>query len=257
MERAAITPITMRREVIRASHHAITGSVISSLPLKIVAITASPTEIARTAIDLASAIPIPIAGMVPGLAPTNQVCANLTSSITMSTRATRIDLARLVLVQPTHGIPIHARKELVLVQPTHGIPIHARKDGDRAETREDAILSARNDRHGVQTAITGSLVNSIVRLVLRAVLSVTNGPLAMDHSRLIHKTHAGRAGRTNFRADLKNSRDSGRTLSSSRAITSALMLPTLLRVPPGSMQIRANAMQEESRTSACGKIHET
>src|SRR5713101_4962661 len=240
MERAAITPITMRREVIRASHHAITGSVISSLPLKIVAITASPTEIARTAIDLASAIPIPIAGMVPGLAPTNQVCANLTSSITMSTRATRIDLARLVLVQPTHGIPIHARK-----------------DGDRAETREDAILSARNDRHGVQTAITGSLVNSIVRLVLRAVLSVTNGPLAMDHSRLIHKTHAGRAGRTNFRADLKNSRDSGRTLSSSRAITSALMLPTLLRVPPGSMQIRANAMQEESRTSACGKIHET
>src|SRR5713101_3321222 len=240
MERAAITPITMRREVIRASHHAITGSVISSLPLKIVAITASPTEIARTASDLASAIPIPIAGMVPGLAPTNQVCANLTSSITMSTRATRIDLARLVLVQPTHGIPIHARK-----------------DGDRAETREDAILSARNDRHGVQTAITGSLVNSIVRLVLRAVLSVTNGPLAMDHSRLIHKTHAGRAGRTNFRADLKNSRDSGRTLSSSRAITSALMLPTLLRVPPGSMQIRANAMQEESRTSACGKIHET
>lgn len=226
MERAAITPITMRREVIRASHHAITGSVISSLPLKIVAITASPTEIARTAIDLASAIPI--AGMVPGLAPTNQVCANLTSSITMSTRATRIDLARLVLVQPTHGIPIHARK-----------------DGDRAETREDAILSARNDRHGVQTAITGSLVNSIVRLVLRAVLSVTNGPLAMDHS-LIHKTHAGRAGRTNFRADLKadlkNSRDPGRTLSSSRAITSALMLPTLLRVPPGSMQIRANAM---------------
>jgi len=225
MERAAITPITMRREVIRASHHAITGSVISSLPLKIVAITASPTEIARTAIDLASAIPIPIAGMVPGLAPTNQVCANLTSSITMSTRATRIDLARLVLVQLTHGIPIHARK-----------------DGDRAETREDAILSARNDRHGVQTAITGSLVNSIVRLVLRAVLSVTNGPLAMDHSSLIHKTHAGRAGRTNFRADLKNSRDSGRTLSSSRAITSALMLPTLLRVPPGSMQIRANAM---------------
>jgi len=226
MERAAITPITMRREVIRASHHAITGSVISSLPLKIVAITASPTEIARTAIDLASAIPI--AGMVPGLAPTNQVCANLTSSITMSTRATRIDLARLVLVQPTHGIPIHARK-----------------DGDRVETREDAILSARNDRHGVQTAITGSLVNSIVRLVLHAVLSVTNGPLAMDHS-LIHKTHAGRAGRTNFRADLKadlkNSRDSGRTLSSSRAITSALMLPTLLRVPPGSMQIRANAM---------------
>jgi hypothetical protein len=226
MERAAITPITMRREVIRASHHAITGSVISSLPLKIVAITAGPTEIARTAIDLASAIPI--AGMVPGLAPTNQVCANLTSSITMSTRATRIDLARLVLVQPTHGIPIHARK-----------------DGDRAETREDAILSARNDRHGVQTAITGSLVNSIVRLVLRAVLSVTNGPLAMDHS-LIHKTHAGRAGRTNFRADLKadlkNSRDPGRTLSSSRAITSALMLPTLLRVPLGSMQIRANAM---------------
>ena len=226
MERAAITPITMRREVIRASHHAITGSVISSLPLKIVAITAGPTEIARTAIDLASAIPI--AGMVPGLAPTNQVCANLTSSITMSTRATRIDLARLVLVQPTHGIPIHARK-----------------DGDRVETREDAILSARNDRHGVQTAITGSLVNSIVRLVLRAVLSVTNGPLAMDHS-LIHKTHAGRAGRTNFRADLKadlkNSRDPGRTLSSSRAITSALMLPTLLRVPLGSMQIRANAM---------------
>jgi len=106
-------------------------------------------------------------------------------------------------------------------------------------------LSARNDRHGVQTAITGSLVNSIVRLVLHAVLSVTNGPLAMDHS-LIHKTHAGRAGRTNFRADLKadlkNSRDSGRTLSSSRVITSALMLPTLLRVPPGSMQIRANAM---------------
>jgi hypothetical protein len=226
MERAAITPITMRREVIRASHHAITGSVISSLPLKIVAITASPTEIARTAIDLASAIPI--AGMVPGLAPTNQVCANLTSSITMSTRATRIDLARLVLVQPTHGIPIHARK-----------------DGDRAETHEDVILSARNDRHGVQTAITGSLVNSIVRLVLRAVLSVTNGPLAMDHS-LIHKTHAGRVGRTNFRADLKadlkNSRDPGRTLSSSRAITSALMLPTLLRVPLGSMQIRANAM---------------
>jgi hypothetical protein len=163
----------------------------------------------------------------------------------MSTRATRIDLARLVLVQPTHGIPIHARKELVLVQPTHGIPIHARKDGDRAETHEDAILSARNDRHGVQTAITGSLVNSIVRLVLRAVLSVTNGPLAMDHS-LIHKTHAGRVGRTNFRADLKadlkNSRDPGRTLSSSRAITSALMLPTLLRVPLGSMQIRANAM---------------
>ena len=213
MERAAITPITMRREVIRASHHAITGSVISSLPLKIVAITAGPTEIARTAIDLASAIPI--AGMVPGLAPTNQVCANLTSSITMSTRATRIDLARLVLVQPTHGIPIHARKELVLVQLTHGIPIHARKDGDRVETREDAILS------------------------------VTNGPLAMDHS-LIHKTHAGRVGRTNFRADLKadlkNSRDPGRTLSSSRAITSALMLPTLLRVPLGSMQIRANAM---------------
>jgi len=239
MERAAITPITMRREVIRASHHAITGSVISSLPLKIVAITAGPTEIARTAIDLASAIPI--AGMVPGLAPTNQVCANLTSSITMSTRATRIDLARLVLVQPTHGIPIHARKELVLVQLTHGIPIHARKDGDRVETREDAILSARNDRHGVQTVITGSLVNSIVRLVLRAVLSVTNGPLAMDHS-LIHKTHAGRVGRTNFRADLKNSRDPGRTLSSSRAITSALMLPTLLRVPLGSMQIRANAM---------------
>jgi len=239
MERAAITPITMRREVIRASHHAITGS----LPLKIVAITASPTEIARTAIDLASAIPI--AGMVPGLAPTNQVCANLTSSIKMSTRATRIDLARLVLVQPTHGIPIHARKELVLVQPTHGIPIHARKDGDRAETHEDAILSARNDRHGVPTAITGSLVNSIVRLVLRAVLSVTNGPLAMDHSP-IHTTHAGRAGRTNLRADLKadlkNSRDPGRTLSSSRAITSALMLPTLLRVPLGSMQIRANAM---------------
>src|SRR5215470_5869399 len=137
MERAAITPITMRTEVIRASHHAITGSVISSLPLKIVAITANPTEIDRTAIDLASAMPI--AGMVPGLAPTNQVCANLTSSITMSTRATRIDLARLVLVQPTHAIPIHARK-----------------DGDRAETREGAILSARNDRHGVQTAITGS-----------------------------------------------------------------------------------------------------
>src|SRR5260221_14196342 len=226
MERAAITPITMRREVIRTSHHAITGSVISSLPLKIVAITAGPTEIARTAIDLASAIPI--AGMVPGLAPTNQVCANLTSSITMSTRATRIDLARLVLVQPTHGIPIHARK-----------------DGDRVEPHEDAILSARNDRHGVQTAITESLVNSIVRLVLRAVLSVTNGPLAMDHS-LIHKTHAGRVGRTNLRADLKadlkNSRDPGRTLSSSRAITSALMLPTLLRVPLGSMQIRANAM---------------
>src|SRR5215470_11351452 len=125
MERAAITPITMRTEVIRASHHAITGSVISSLPLKIVAITASPTEIARTAIDLASAMPI--VGMVPGLAPTNQVCANLTSSITMNTRATRIDP--------------------VLVQPTHGIPIHARKDGDKAETREGAILSVRHARH--------------------------------------------------------------------------------------------------------------
>src|SRR5258708_3276065 len=174
MERAAITPITMRREVIRTSHHAITGSVISSLPLKIVAITAGPTEIARTAIDLASAIPI--AGMVPGLAPTNQVCANLTSSITMSTRATRIDLARLFLA---------------------------------------------------------------------GVLRVTNGTPHMDHS-LIRKTHAGRVGRTNLRADLKadlkNSRDPGRTLSSSRAITSALMLPTLLRVPLGSMQIRANAM---------------
>src|SRR5215470_1993192 len=226
MERAAITPITMRTEVIRASHHAITGSVTSGLPLKTVAITASPTEIARMVIDLASAMPI--AGIVPDLAPTNQACANLTSSITMSTGATRIGLARLVLVQPTHGIPIHARK-----------------DGDKAETREGAILSARNDRHAVQTAITGSLANLIVRLVLRAVLNVTNGPLAMDH-RSVRKTHAGRAGRQhngiNFRADLKNSRDSGRNLSSSRAIMNALMLPTLLKVPPRSMRIRASTM---------------
>src|SRR6266849_5592235 len=96
MERARITLITVRATI--------TGIAISiqiNPPLKIVAITASLTGIARTTIETVS-VPLKVTmGLDP--APTNQVCAVLMISVTMnsSTRVTRIVLRGPTLLQVT------------------------------------------------------------------------------------------------------------------------------------------------------------
>ena len=226
--------ITMHATLTKASHHAITGGAISnqgSLPLKIVAITANLTKIARAAIDTVSAHLM--ATVALGLAPPNQECAILMSSITMNTRATRTGLAGPTPVRVTakaRSIPIHARNSAVRV---------------KTEVRVDVISIVMLDRNAALNAILGSLAISIVRLLVHAVSTVAIGLLVTEHS-LIPATHAGRVARqgnrANFRADLKNLLVTARTMSSSRAITSVLMLPTLLsilRVHLGSIQILA------------------
>src|SRR3989440_569449 len=114
MERARITLITVRATIPGISNHVIISVAISiqiNPPLKIVGITASLTGIARTTIETTS-VPLKVTlGLDP--APTNQVCAVLMISVTMSssTRVTRIALRGPTLVQvivKTLGNQAHA-----------------------------------------------------------------------------------------------------------------------------------------------------
>src|SRR5260370_19910589 len=234
MERARIIMITMHATLTKASHHGITGGAISnqgSLPLKMVAITANLTKIARAAIDTVSAHLM--AAVALGLALPSQECAILMSSITMNTGATRTGQAGPTLDRVTAK--------------ARSIPIHARNSAIRVKTRVhvDVISIVMLDRSAALNAIIGSLAISIVRLVVHAVSTVAIGLLVMEHS-LIPATHAGRVARrgsrANFRADLKNLLVTARTISRSRAITDGVLLPTLLsivRVHLGSIQILA------------------
>jgi len=94
MERARIMLIIAHAAIVRVSHHAITDGITGfqiNPPLKTVAISASPTEIARTAIDRVK-VQLRVTTS-PGLALPNQVCAISMSSVTMNTNtgATQID----------------------------------------------------------------------------------------------------------------------------------------------------------------------
>jgi len=90
--------------IVRVSHHAIAGGITGvqiNPPLKIVAISASPMKIARTAIDIVSVLLT--VTRCHGLALTIQVCAISMSSVTMntSTGAIQIELVGMNLAQVT------------------------------------------------------------------------------------------------------------------------------------------------------------
>src|SRR5258708_23079210 len=87
MERARIIMITMHATLTKASHHVITGGAISnqgSLPLKMVAITANLTKIAREAIDTGTAHQMPTVPLALALPSTE--CEILMSIVTINPR---------------------------------------------------------------------------------------------------------------------------------------------------------------------------
>lgn len=222
MERARIMLIIAHATIVRVSHHAIAGSAIGfqiNPPLQTVAISASPTEIDRTASNAVSVLLIVTRD--PGLALSNQVCAISMSSVTMNTNtgATRSDLADLNLVQ--------------VIAKTLSPPVHARNlaSGINTEALSDADLIAMRDRLTISTAISDKLVTLTAIADSLAVMIVISGHFAMGHD-LIHQTHVGRVVRqgsvTIIQVSLMNLCDVVQSKSYSKATTSILMQVTLL-----------------------------
>ena len=221
MEHARIMPITAHVAIITVIHHAITGSATSipiNPPLKIVAITASLTEIARTVIDQESRLPAATMGL--GLVPTNQACALLMSSVTTNKNAvvTRTDQTRPDTVQIT-------AKALSI--PTH---VHHIATGINTRDLNDANLIAMRDSLAVSTAINDRAVTLTGTAGSLAVMIVISDHLVTIPG-LIRRTHVGRAvqpgNAATIRADLENLRGVGQIRSYSKATTNILMQVTL------------------------------
>jgi len=222
MEHARIMLIIAQAKIVRASHHAIAGGATGfqiNPPLKTVAISASPTEIARIAIDIVSVLLI--VSRSPSLALSNQVCAISMSSATMNTNtgATRSDLAELNLVQ--------------LIGKILSILMHACNLASEINTGApgDAVLIAMLDRLTVSTVINDKLVALTAIANGLAVMIVISGHFAMGHD-LIHRTHVGRVVRqgrvTIIQVSLMNLCDVLQSRSYSKATASILMQVTLL-----------------------------
>jgi hypothetical protein len=222
MERARIMLIIAQAEIVRVSHHAIAGGATGfqiNPPLKTVAISVSPTEIARRAIDIVSVLLIVNRCLV--LALQNQECAISMSSDTMNTNigATRSDLDELNLVQ--------------LIAKMLSILMHARNLASEINTGApgDAVLIAMLDRLRVSTVINDKLVTLTAIANSLAVMIVISGHFAMGHD-LIHRTHVGRVVRqdsvTIIQVSLMNLCDVVQSRSYSKATTSILMQVTLL-----------------------------
>jgi hypothetical protein len=220
MERARIMLIIAHAAIITVIHHAITGSATSiqiNLPPKVVAITASLTESARTVIDQESKLLVVTTGL--DLVPTNQACALLMSSGTMNTNAvvTRTNPTRLDTVQMTAK---------VLNIPTH---VHNIETAINTRALNDANSIAIRDSPAVSTAINGRAVTLTAMAGSLAVMIVI-----IDHSvrmaGLIHGTHVGRAvlpgNATTIRADLENLPGVGQIRSYSKETTNILMQVT-------------------------------
>jgi hypothetical protein len=162
MERARIMLIIAHAVIVRVSHHAIAGGVTGlqiNPPLKTVAISASPTEIARIAIDIVSVLLIVTTS--PGLALPNQVCAISMSSVTMNTNTGAIQ-TELIDLNPVQ-----------LIAKTLSTPAHARNLASAINTGApgEAVLIAILDRPTV----------SSLTVHPRVVLTVINGHLARGH----------------------------------------------------------------------------
>lgn len=149
MEHARIMLIIAHATIVRVSHRTIAGGAPGlqvNPPLKTVAISASPTEIARTAINAVSVLLI--VTRCPGLALSNQVCAISMSSVTMNTNtgAIRIEMVRLNLAQVTTK--------------TLSILMHVRNlaSGINTGAPGDAVLIAMLDRLTVSSVINDKLV---------------------------------------------------------------------------------------------------
>jgi len=225
MEHARITLITAHAAILTVIHHVITGGTTSiqiNIPLKIVAITANLTGIARLTTDRVNVLLVAILG----LALSNRACATLMSSLTMSTnaRATRrTNPGRLDIVQVTAGM---------LNILTH---VHNFATGINTEALNDANLIATADSLAVTIAISGRFVTG--------------------HD-LIHGTHVGRvAQQVNLaivRAGPKHLRGVRQTRSYSKATTSILMQATLLspsRAKPAVMHILPSRHRQRNAMS--------
>jgi hypothetical protein len=179
MELARITLITAHAVIIPAIHHVMTGSE-TSIPLKIVAVTASRMEIARIVTGLESTLLVVTTGL--GLIPTNRACARSMISNTPNTNAVvmQIDLIRQDTVQITAQ---------TLSNTTH----------DTRAVINTAVRNGENligipDRLAVSTAIsnmvailTGKAGNLTVMIVISDLLETMRG--------LLHGTHVGRVAR--------------------------------------------------------------
>jgi hypothetical protein len=217
MERARITLITAHAAIIIGIHHLKTGSA-TSIPLKIVAITANLTEITRIAIDQENVLLVVTIDLV--LIPTNQVCTFLMSNIIMNTNAvaTRTDPTRPDTVQiatKAHNIPtpVHNTAPVINIKAINdviSIVILARL----------AVSSAINNRAVNLTGTTDSLE---VMIVISDLFATIQG--------LIRRTHAGRVVQPGnvamTRAGLKNQPGVGQNGSYSKATMSILMQITL------------------------------
>ena len=221
MERARIMLIIAHAAIITVIRHAITGSATSipiNLPLKIVAITASLTESARTVIDQESILLVVTTGL--DLVPTSQACALLMSSVTMNANAvvTRTNPIRLDTGQITAK---------VLNIPTH---VHNIATGINTRALNDANLIAIRDSPAVSTAINGRAVTLTGMADSLAVMIVISD-LFETIPGLIHRTHVGRAvqpgNAATIRADLENLPGVGQIRSYSKATTNILMQVTL------------------------------
>lgn len=240
MERARITLITVRATITGISHHAIISGAISiqiNPPLKIVAITAILTGIARTTIEIVTVALKVTMGLDPAL--TNQVCAVLMINVTMNTsnRVTRIALRGPTLVRVT-------AKTLRVQAHAHHIAT-----GNHTEAINEMNSIAILDRHVIPT-VTGdhlATLKATSTVGSLAVMIVINGHFATGHN-VIRKTLASRAdqqGKLIFRAGLKNSHGVGQNASYSRVITSILMHSTLLSLP--QLKLRATQMLPRRR----------
>jgi len=217
MEHARSTPITALAAIIIVIHHVITGettSIQSSTPLKIVAITANLTEIARIAIEQESVL-LKVT-MDLGLALSNRACALLMSSNIMKTNAeaTRTNPTRMSIVQVTAEI---------LTIPIH---VHNIKAGIHTETHNDANLIATLDRLVVSTVIKDKLETMTETVDSLAVMIMISGHLVMQQDP-IHITSVGRVDRqgnmTILQKSPMNLHDTEQKRSYSKATMSILM----------------------------------
>jgi hypothetical protein len=194
MELNRITLIIVHAAIITVIYNVITSGE-TSIPLKIVAITASPLEITRIVTGQESILLIVITGL--GLIPTNQECARSISSIILNTNvvAIRTDPTRLDTIQIT------AR---ALNNTTQA---HNTGDAINTEVRNEENLIAILDRLVVSRAInnlaatfTEKADSLAVMIVISDLFATILGP--------IHRTHVGRVvlpdNLTNIQAGLKN-----------------------------------------------------
>ncbi len=217
MVHARIMLITAHAAIITIIHHVIIDSV-TSIPLKIVAITVSLMEIARIVTEQEIILLVGTMGL--DLIPTKRACARSMSSSTLNTNegAIRTGPTKQDIVQIT-------AKAL-------NITTHAHNTGTviNTEVGNDANLIAILDRLAVSIAINNKAMNLTEKADSLTVMIAISDLFETIHG-LVHKTRVGRVVQQDnvaiIQADRKNLPGAGQNGSYSKATMSILRQVTL------------------------------